>query len=134
MSRDFDEDSEVDLSKLDPDETFVALQSNGDSHGFCFWIARITEPLTTAEESFIGVDGARFRKGDKHVCVQLLTRMPLDNPNVFTISEQVVYVHVHSLFHIGVKRSGSVGDQTILLDNDVLKTIHDALIVFMYGD
>ena len=27
-----------------------------------------------------------------------------------------------------------VGDQTIILDDDVLKTIHDALITFMYGD
>ena len=49
-------------------------------------------------------------------------------------TEQVVYVHVHSLFHIGVKRSGSIGDQTILLDDDVLKTIHDALITFMFDD
>ena len=43
-------------------------------------------------------------------------------------------VHVHSLFHIGVKRTGSIGDQTILVDDDVLKTIHDALITFMFDD
>ena len=60
--------------------------------------------------------------------------MSLNNSNVFTISEQIVYVHVHSLFHIGVKRTGSVGDQTILIDDDVLKTIHDALITFMFDD
>ena len=60
--------------------------------------------------------------------------MPLNNPNVFTISEQVVYVHVHSLFHIGVKRSGSIGDQTILLDDDTLKSTHNALIKFMHDE
>ena len=69
VSRDFDEDNEVDLTKLTPEETFVVIQSNGDSHGFCFWLAHITEPLTTTEEGFRGVDGSRFRKGDKHVCV-----------------------------------------------------------------
>ena len=36
VSRDFDEDNEVDLTKLTPEETFVVIQSNGDSHGFCF--------------------------------------------------------------------------------------------------
>ena len=36
VSRDFDEDTEVDLTKLTPEETFVAIQSDGDSHGFCF--------------------------------------------------------------------------------------------------
>ena len=27
-----------------------------------------------------------------------------------------------------------IGDQTILVDDDVLKTIHDALITFMFDD
>ena len=71
MSRDFDEDSEVYLTKLTPEETFVVIQSNGVSHGFCFWLTRVTDPITTTEEVFIGTDGFRFRfrKGDKHVCV-----------------------------------------------------------------
>ena len=121
-------------AKLHPDETFFALEASNDSQGHAFWIARVTEPIATTDESFEGVDGAKFRKGDKHLCVQLLTRTPPSSTNVFTMSDQIVFVHVRSVFLSGVTPTRHVGDQTIVLNTSVVNRIHDSLLEFMHGN
>ena len=120
-------------AKLHPDETFIALDESNDSQGHTFWIVRVTEPIETTDEYFEGVDGKKFRKGDKHLCVQLLTHTPPSSTNVFTMSDRIVYVHVRSVFLSGVKPTRHVGDQTIVLDTPVVNNIHDSLLEFMYG-
>ena len=80
------------------------------------------------------MDGAKFRKGDLHLCVQLLTHTPPNSTNVFTMSDQIVCVHVRSVFLSGVTPTRHVGDQTIVLDTSVVNRVHDSLLEFMYGN
>ena len=40
----------------------------------------------------------KFRKGDKHLCVQLLTRTSPSSMDVCTILDQIVYIHLRSVF------------------------------------
>ena len=89
-------------------------------------------------ESFEGVDGVKFRKDQRIVCVYYLERTPSGNPHTFTLSQTEVYVSVNSVFHVGFDPKQKVrSTQTdefvsVIVNDDELKNIHDHLSVFLH--
>ena len=98
----------------------------------------IIEPLQTVTEPFDGVDGSKFRKGQRIVCIQYLERTPSGNPYTFTLSQNEVYLCVNSVFYVGFDprqkiRSNETDEYvSIILDDNELKNIHDHLSTFLY--
>lgn len=84
--------------RISSTERLVAWRANEDPQGFSFWLGRITEPVTVVQTGFEGVDGAKFRKGEKHICVQHMERVPPSSPFAFTLTETETYVHCKSVF------------------------------------
>ena len=103
-----------------------------DSCGFSFWLGRLTEPITRVHEKFTGADGAVFKKGMYHVCVQYLERTPPESPFVFVLSETEVYVDVKSVFACDIDPSNRVGCSVILSQIEVTR-IQQQLLNFLHS-
>ena len=90
-------------------------------------------------EPFEGVDGAKFRKDQRIICIQYLERTPTGNPYTFTLSQTEVYVCVNSVFYAGfdpkqkVRSTQSDEYVSVILDDDELNNIHNHLSEFLYN-
>ena len=109
----------VDTDTLPPTTPLVTFHSSNDDGGFSFWLGRLTESLTRCEKGFTGVDGAKFKKGDQHVCIQHLERTPPDSPHVFTLSKTETFVHPHSVFTCTVLPKTHRGNMVVLSNEEV---------------
>ena len=94
--------------------------------------------MQTVTESFEGVDGAKFRKDQRIICIQYMERTPSGNPYTFTLSQTEVYVCINSVFYAGFDPKQKIrSTQTdeyvsVIVNDDELKNIHDHLSVFLY--
>ena len=120
-------------SALTADTKSVVLRSEDCEHGFSFRLARVAVGFDVVKDAFRGVDGARCRKGDAHVCVQYLERTPPNSPHNFALTLSEVYVHAQSVFYWDIEPSKRIRDETVVLTDHDIAHIHEQLAIFLHG-